>query len=192
MILKRHNMELRIKEICREKGTSITGLAEKLGMKQVSLSRIINGNPTVGTLQRIADTLGVSFIELFEVHCPKCGIKIAGTADEAETPAKTRDVKPDTGLGLFEGVLKFADLKRDEGKEFQKYITLHRHLTGYARDIPLHKADKTYLDGFGEYLSRQTGKGGVPLNPINNIRALKTVLYSMQGRNTDAGIKKWL
>jgi plasmid maintenance system antidote protein VapI len=40
-------MDLRVKEVCREKGTTVTGLADRLGMKQVSLSRIINGNPTV-------------------------------------------------------------------------------------------------------------------------------------------------
>lgn len=75
-------MNLRIKEICKEKGVTITSLAEKLNIKQESLSRAINGNPTVETLQKIADALGVSIVELFaqpqnELYkCPKCGANL--------------------------------------------------------------------------------------------------------------------
>ena len=56
---------LRIKEVAKEKGFTITGLADKLGMTQISLSRIINGNPTVETLQKIGDALGVEVVTLF-------------------------------------------------------------------------------------------------------------------------------
>lgn len=75
-------MNLRIKEICKEKGVTITSLAEKLNIKQESLSRAINGNPTVETLQKIADALGVSIVELFAqpqnepYKCPKCGANL--------------------------------------------------------------------------------------------------------------------
>jgi transcriptional regulator with XRE-family HTH domain len=54
-----------IKEVAKEKGYSITSLAEKLGMTQVSLSRIINGNPTVDTLKKISDVIGVDIKDLF-------------------------------------------------------------------------------------------------------------------------------
>ena len=56
---------LRIKEVAKEKGFTITGLAEKLGMSQVSMSRIINGNPTTETLLKIAEALDVDVKELF-------------------------------------------------------------------------------------------------------------------------------
>ena len=75
-------MNLKVKEICKVKGITVTQLAEKLNIKQESLSRTINGNPTIETLERIADTLEVSLIELFEqpasdiINCPYCGGKI--------------------------------------------------------------------------------------------------------------------
>ncbi len=54
-----------IKEVIKDKGYSVTSFAEKIGMKQVSLSRIINGNPTVETLEKIANALDVDVKDLF-------------------------------------------------------------------------------------------------------------------------------
>lgn len=56
---------MRIKEVCKEKGTTISQLAEKMGIKQESLSRAINGNPTLETLEKIANALDVDVPELF-------------------------------------------------------------------------------------------------------------------------------
>lgn len=56
---------LDIKRVIKEKGYTVTSLAEKIGMTQVSLSRIINGNPTVETLLKIAEALNVDVKELF-------------------------------------------------------------------------------------------------------------------------------
>lgn len=57
---------LRIKEIAKEKGVTLEVLSNKIGVNRVTLSRTINGNPTVDTLQKIADALEVSVRELFE------------------------------------------------------------------------------------------------------------------------------
>lgn len=54
-----------IKEVIKAKGYSVTSLAEKIGMTQVSLSRIINGNPTVETLEKISNALDVDVRDLF-------------------------------------------------------------------------------------------------------------------------------
>ena len=56
---------MRIKEVCKEKGITVSQLAEKMGIKQESLSRAINGNPTLETLERIASALDVDVQELF-------------------------------------------------------------------------------------------------------------------------------
>lgn len=56
---------LRIKEILKSKNITQTELAEKLGITQVALSKTLNGNPTVETLQKIADALGVHVSDLF-------------------------------------------------------------------------------------------------------------------------------
>jgi transcriptional regulator with XRE-family HTH domain len=74
-------MELRVKEICKSKGILMEELAEKLGIARVNLTKAINGNPTIGTLQRIADALEVPVTELFDepssdvITCPNCGKK---------------------------------------------------------------------------------------------------------------------
>ncbi len=45
-------MELRIKELCKEKGLTLQQVAEYMGVNRVSLSNSINGNPTIGTLEK--------------------------------------------------------------------------------------------------------------------------------------------
>lgn len=58
-------MNLRVKDICKEKGITIGELADKMQMVRESLSRAINGNPTLDTLERIATALNVPITELF-------------------------------------------------------------------------------------------------------------------------------
>lgn len=52
-------MNMRVKELIKKKGYSMQDLAEKLGITRDTLTRNINGNPTVETLQKIASALGV-------------------------------------------------------------------------------------------------------------------------------------
>lgn len=72
-------MELRVKEICKEKGILMEELANKLGITRVTLTRNINGNPTLETLTKIAEALNVPITDLFkrpessELTCPNCG-----------------------------------------------------------------------------------------------------------------------
>ncbi|WP_406683330.1 helix-turn-helix domain-containing protein [Seonamhaeicola sp. MEBiC1930] len=60
-----------IKEIIKKKGFTVTSFADKIGMTQVSLSRIINGNPTVDTLEKIAKALEVEVRDLFSGKNPE-------------------------------------------------------------------------------------------------------------------------
>lgn len=77
-------MLLRIKEISKEKGISITKLAELVGITQPNMSNIANGKtlPSLDLLGRIAAALDVSPSELFEtpkegaITCPHCGKQI--------------------------------------------------------------------------------------------------------------------
>ena len=57
---------LQVKEVAKSKGMSITDLAGRLGIKQVSLSRTINGNPTIETLRKIAAVLDCDVRDLIE------------------------------------------------------------------------------------------------------------------------------
>ena len=72
-------MELRVKELCKEKGLQMQELADKLGITRITLTRNISGNPTISTLENIATALGVTVPELFApqptntITCPHCG-----------------------------------------------------------------------------------------------------------------------
>lgn len=72
----------RIKEIIKEKGTTIDAIAKKIGVQPSAISQSISGNPTMERLQQIADALGVHITDLFDrepentITCPKCGAKL--------------------------------------------------------------------------------------------------------------------
>lgn len=57
---------LRIKEVAKQKGLTLTEVAQRMGISKVSLSNSINGNPTIETLLKIAEILGVHITDLFE------------------------------------------------------------------------------------------------------------------------------
>ena len=145
-------MDLRIKYLCKEKGITITGLADKMNISKGTLSLAINGNPTIGTLEKIASALGVSFIELFEANCPKCGMRFAAAA---EPPPATTPPPPKTkpGNSLFD----FIEACTDRITDKIGLIGLKKHLKAYGGDGTLiSQVDEKYRDGFIEYL--QTAK----------------------------------
>ena len=78
-------MELRVKEVIKAKGLTMQQGADELGITRDTLTRNINGNPTIETLEKIAKTLGVSVSDLLNeekpeedqntITCPNCGKK---------------------------------------------------------------------------------------------------------------------
>lgn len=73
---------MRIKELLKERGMTVTALAERVGVSQDRMSRIIRGNPTLETLQKVAKALEVTVSELLdeqdsnEHRCPNCGFRL--------------------------------------------------------------------------------------------------------------------
>lgn len=61
-------MELRIKDVCREKGITQKELAGLLGVSEMTLSRASKGNTSLDLLDRMAVALGVEIVELFDAH----------------------------------------------------------------------------------------------------------------------------
>lgn len=57
-------LSFRVKELCTEQGITLKELSEKMGIKPESLSRALNGNPQLSTLENIAKTLEVGVAEL--------------------------------------------------------------------------------------------------------------------------------
>lgn len=82
-------MKLKIKEIIKEKGTTMSEVAEKIGTKQAALSRAISddGNPTLSLLTRTADALGVPITELFENDGIVGFVKVKGNTYEINSIA---------------------------------------------------------------------------------------------------------
>ena len=83
-------VELRIKEVMRQKGISTQKeLADRLGISGANLSSTLKRTPSLDTLERIAHALGVEITELFvsknadrvggkpltttDFVCPNCG-----------------------------------------------------------------------------------------------------------------------
>lgn len=72
---------LRIKELAKQKGYTMQELADKIGVVRDTLTRQANGNPTISTLQKIAEALEVNVTDLFTdgdertpnvIKCPHC------------------------------------------------------------------------------------------------------------------------
>lgn len=58
-------MELRVKELIKNKGLLMQDIANRIGISRDTLTRNINGNPTIDTLEKIAKALDVDIVELF-------------------------------------------------------------------------------------------------------------------------------
>lgn len=71
-----------VKSIIKEKGWTIERVAAEMGITRVTLSQNLSRNPTVNTLQRIADVIGCKVGDFFRDEvvalpssgiCPHCG-----------------------------------------------------------------------------------------------------------------------
>lgn len=71
-------MELRIKEIAKQKNIPIKDIAKQLGITAGALSQNIAGRASIDRLEDIAKILDVSIRDLFledenSITCPNCG-----------------------------------------------------------------------------------------------------------------------
>ena len=55
-----------VRRICKEQGKQLKDLAVDMGIDPASLTRALNGNARLDTIQKIATALGVSMKSLFE------------------------------------------------------------------------------------------------------------------------------
>ena len=73
-----------IKSVIHAHGLRVMDVADKMGVNRVTLTNTINGNPTVKTLERIAEIVGCNVVEFFQDNqqqeqqvpqhtCPHCG-----------------------------------------------------------------------------------------------------------------------
>ena len=59
---------LRVKSICKQQGISLKELAERMSVSPEAVTRMLsdNGNPTLTTLENVANALNVEVYELFD------------------------------------------------------------------------------------------------------------------------------
>ena len=85
-------MALNIKKAIFDRGLEVREVATRMGITNVTLSRHINGNPSVDILNRIAEAIGCDVTDLFDTHqttddnenvivCPKCGTRLKVTKE---------------------------------------------------------------------------------------------------------------
>lgn len=73
-------MDIRLKELCKQKGITQKELANVLGVTEITLTRVNSGNCSLTLLERIATALNVPIQELFNpptenkitLICPHC------------------------------------------------------------------------------------------------------------------------
>ena len=74
---------MKIKDILKNKNITAKELATQIGMSEAGLSVAFSekGNPSLSTLRKIAEELGVKVSDLLDedctsLTCPKCGTKL--------------------------------------------------------------------------------------------------------------------
>ena len=60
-----NNLSKSVKFLCKRRGITMRELAEKMEIAPESLSRAINGNPQLTTINKIAECLNVGVVDLF-------------------------------------------------------------------------------------------------------------------------------
>lgn len=54
-----------IKRTIKNKGYTISLVAEKMGINRVTLTNMVSGNPTYNTMSRVAEAIGCSVVDFF-------------------------------------------------------------------------------------------------------------------------------
>ncbi len=73
------SIETNLKAICRQKGLSLTDVANRMGASPSNLLSSVKGNPTISKIQDIANALQVSVSELLTMRPEKAaGVTVIG------------------------------------------------------------------------------------------------------------------
>lgn len=92
-------MDIRLKELCKQKGITQKELANTLGVTEITLTRVNSGNCSLTLLERIATALNVPIQELFNpptenkitLTCPHCkGVVNVSLSVQGEQSEETR------------------------------------------------------------------------------------------------------
>ena len=94
-------MDIRLKELCKQKGITQKELANTLGVTEITLTRVNSGTCSLSLLERIATALNVPIQELFNpptenkitLTCPHCkGVINVSLSVHGEQSEETKEV----------------------------------------------------------------------------------------------------
>ena len=100
IIDNRHKKATRMKitEVLERHGTTLREVARTIGMKPSTLQTTIGGNPTIGTLRKIAEAARCPLAEFFADELAAAGLEIVKKAD-APLPSEGRGMATAQGSG---------------------------------------------------------------------------------------------
>lgn len=70
---------MKIKSVIKERGFTLVQVATQMGITKGAMSQIVNGNPNITTLRKIANIIGCQITDFFrdesepKIYCPYCG-----------------------------------------------------------------------------------------------------------------------
>lgn len=145
-------MQLKVKQLLKEKGLRMTDLAAKLDVDQSNLSKSLDGNPTISRLEDIAAAIGVPVRELLPDAPPTNPVGILsmdnkrfalvplpeGTIQEPKPLLEVPELSP---RALQEKIYSLAKQSAEDGKTRAVYGFLRGHLVVVLHDA----ASKRYL-----------------------------------------------
>lgn len=138
-------MQLKVKELLKQRGMKMTELAAIIGVDQSNLAKSLDGNPTLSRLEDIANAIGVPLRELLPDAPPAnpAGVLSMGgkryalvaLPDEDTTPSKTLLNAPELSPeALQERIYKLAMQCSEDGRTRAIYGFLNGHFVVVFHD----------------------------------------------------------
>ena len=140
------DLALNVKEICRRKGWQLKELADIVGTTQAAVSHAVNGNPTLETVIKIANALGVSPTRLLQRKTDITGyVTIEGHHLKFESISELADIVGPLETPNEPGLVRLEDVKEWIRGNAAKYISVpgRVNINGMAEEIEKYLISKT-------------------------------------------------
>lgn len=154
-------MKTRVLEICKQRGTSLGELAEKIGVSQSNLSASLKKNPTLNTLQTVANNLNVELTELFEQPKRRLSgyLEVDGVVKKISGPI---DILPIVGTFGITSYSNFKVCKKDLRTFIRKRIDNMNEVASFAAILngsTLVNVAYTPEDDYGKFILSEYTNG---------------------------------
>ena len=107
---------MKIAEVLERHGSSLKEVARAIGMKPSTLQTTIDGNPTVGTLRKIAEAARCPLAEFFEDELLEAGLRIVA-APSPSAGSESSSAGSERSSAGSEGQSPSEGQEREQGAE---------------------------------------------------------------------------